>query len=178
MQSCWLPSSQRPSVAEVFLLLSSLLAAERGMPRMGEEEDEEYEEGRGRRGESDESFERRWDSLRPPAFQAAASERLREREYGRDERDNSYPLLDPVGNCITPSSTELDDILTVTETSKGLNFEYFWEKAHGRRGYKPLPPPQPILASNSSHRPSLDTPTVVPVISARSPSPASEYSHR
>ncbi|CDQ86893.1 unnamed protein product [Oncorhynchus mykiss] len=148
--SCWLPPSQRPSIAEVFLLLSSLLAAERGMSRRSvgedeEDEDEEYEEGRGRRGESDESFERRWDSLRPPAFQAAASERQREREYGRDDRGNSYPLLEAVGNCITPSSTELDDILTVTETSKGLNFEQ-----------------------------SLDTPTVVPVISARSPSLASD----
>ncbi|XP_029958179.1 uncharacterized protein LOC115396444 [Salarias fasciatus] len=179
MQSCWLPPSQRPSVAEIFLLLSSLLAAEQGMARgsVGEEdeEDEEYEEGRGRRGESEESFERRWDLLRPPAFQTAANERQREREYGRDDRDNSYPLLDPVGNCITPSSSELDDILTVTETSKGLNFEYFWEKAHARRGYKPLPPPQPIPTVNNNHRQSLDTPTVVPVISARSPSLASEY---
>ncbi|XP_038567211.1 uncharacterized protein si:dkey-40m6.8 isoform X2 [Micropterus salmoides] len=179
MQSCWLPPSQRPSVAEVFLLLSSLLAAEQGMARgsVGEEdeEDEEYEEGRGRRGESEESFERRWDLLRPPAFQTAANERQREREYGRENRDNSYPLLDPVGSCITPSSSELDDILTVTETSKGLNFEYFWEKAHARRGYKPLPPPQPIPTVNNNHRQSLDTPTVVPVISARSPSLASEY---
>ncbi|KAG7237651.1 hypothetical protein INR49_032097 [Caranx melampygus] len=179
MQSCWLPPSQRPSVAEIFLLLSSLLAAERGMARgsVGEEdeEDEEYEEGRGRRGESEESFERRWDLLRPPAFQTAANERQREREYIREDRDNSYPLLDPVGNCITPSSSELDDILTVTETSKGLNFEYFWEKAHARRGYKPLPPPQPIPTVNNNHRQSLDTPTVVPVISARSPSLASEY---
>ncbi|XP_033959053.1 uncharacterized protein lmtk3 isoform X1 [Pseudochaenichthys georgianus] len=179
MQSCWLPPSQRPSIAEIFLLLSSLLAAERGIARdsVGEEdeEDEEYEEGSRRRGESDESFERRWDLLRPPAFQIAANERQREREYGRDDRDNSYPLLDPVGNCINASSTELDDILTVTETSKGLNFEYFWEKAHAKRGYKPLPPPQPIPSVNNNHRQSLDTPTVVPVISARSPSLASEY---
>ncbi|KAM8870963.1 uncharacterized protein lmtk3 isoform 2-T2 [Spinachia spinachia] len=176
MQSCWLPPSQRPSVAEIFLLLSSLLAAERGMARGSggedDEEDEEYGEGRGRRGESEESFERRWDLLRPPSFQSAANKR-REREYGRE--DNSYPLLDPVGNCITTSSSELDDILTVTETSKGLNFEYFWEKAHARRGYKPLPPPQPIPTTNNNHRQSLDTPTVVPVISARSPSLASEY---
>lgn len=179
MQSCWLPPSQRPSVAEVFLLLSSLLAAERGLAResVGEEdeEDEEYEEGRGRRGESEESFERRWDLLRPPAFQTAASERQREREYMKEDRDHSYPLLDPVMNCITTSSSELDDILTVTETSKGLNFEYFWEKTHARRGYKPLPPPQPIPTVNNNHRQSLDTPTVVPVISARSPSLASEY---
>ncbi|XP_074539691.1 uncharacterized protein lmtk3 [Halichoeres trimaculatus] len=179
MQSCWLPPSQRPSVAEIFLLLSSLLAAERGMVRgsVGEEdeEDEEYTDGRGRRGESEESFERRWDLLRPPAFQTAANERRRERDYSREDRDHSYPLLDPVGNCITPSSSELDDILTVTETSKGLNFEYFWEKAHARRGYKPLPPPQPIPTVNNNHRQSLDTPTVVPVISARSPSLASEY---
>lgn len=176
MQSCWLPPSQRPSVAEIFLLLSSLLAAERGMVRGSvreeDEEDEEYDHGR---GESEESFERRWDLLRPPAFQTAANERHRDREYGREDRDNSYPLLDPVGNCITPSSSELDDILTVTETSKGLNFEYFWEKAHARRGYKPLPPPQPIPTVNNNHRQSLDTPTVVPVISARSPSLASEY---
>lgn len=179
MQSCWLPPSQRPSVAEVFLLLSSLLAAERGIAREGvgeeDEEDEEYEEGRGRRGESEESFERRWDLLRPSAFQTAINERQRERDYIRDDRNNSYPLLDPVGNCTNPSSSELDDILTVTETSKGLNFEYFWEKANARRGYKPLPPPQPIPTVNSNHRQSLDTPTVVPVISARSPSLASEY---
>ncbi|KAJ8289956.1 hypothetical protein GJAV_G00007140 [Gymnothorax javanicus] len=184
MQSCWLPPPQRPSVAEIFLLLSSLLAAERGMGRSVGEEDEdddkvedEEEGGRGRRGESEESFERRWDSLRPPAFQAAASDRLRERGEGdcRGANGNSFPLLDPVGNAITPSSSELDDILTVTETSKGLNFEYFWEKAHGRRGYKPLPAPQQIPTANSTHRHSLDTPTVVPVISARSPSLASEY---
>ncbi|KAM9782812.1 serine/threonine-protein kinase LMTK3-like [Neosynchiropus ocellatus] len=177
MQSCWLPPSQRPCVAEIFLLLSSLLAAERGMARgsTGEEdEEEEYEESRGRRGESEESFERRWDLLRPPAFQTL-NERQREKDYVRQDRDSSYPLLDPVGNRITPSSSELDDILTVTETSKGLNFEYFWEKAHARRGYKPLPPPQPIPTLNNNHRQSLDTPTVVPVISARSPSLASEY---
>ncbi|KAF7227136.1 uncharacterized protein lmtk3 [Nothobranchius furzeri] len=179
MQSCWLPVSQRPSVAEIFLLLSSLLTAEQGLARrsVGEEDedDEEYQESRGRRGESEESFERRWNLLRPPAFRAAANERHRDREYIRNSRDSSYPLLDPVGNCITPSSTELDDILTVTETSKGLNFEYLWEKAHARRGYKPLPPPQQIPTVNNNHRQSLDTPTVVPVISARSPSLASEY---
>ncbi|XP_016131176.1 uncharacterized protein [Sinocyclocheilus grahami] len=183
MQSCWLPPSQRPMVNKVFLLLSSLLAAEQGSRKSarGDEDEEDYEEdsGEGRRGESDESFERRWDALRPPAFQSAAHKLLREREYGREdgclrENGNSFPLLDPVDNMITPTS-ELDDILTVTETSKGLNFEYFWEKAHGRRGYKPLPPPQPIPTPNSGHRQTLDTPTVVPVISARSPSLASEY---
>ncbi|XP_052474262.1 uncharacterized protein LOC128030570 isoform X2 [Carassius gibelio] len=183
MQSCWLPPSQRPTVNKVFLLLSSLLAAEQGSRKCARRDDDEedYEEdsGEGRRGESDESFERRWDALRPPAFQSAAHKLLREREYGREdgclrENGNSFPLLDPVDNMISPTS-ELDDILTVTETSKGLNFEYFWERAHGRRGYKPLPPPQPIPTPNSGHRQTLDTPTVVPVISARSPSLASEY---
>ncbi|XP_046702509.1 uncharacterized protein lmtk3 isoform X2 [Silurus meridionalis] len=178
MQSCWLPPPQRPTVNEIFILLSSLLAAEQGRNRrsVAEDEDEdEYEEahGRRRRGESEESFERRWDSLRPSAFQSAAGERQKERGYNRED-SNSFPLLDPV-NSIPPSSHELDDILTVTETSKGLNFEYFWDKAHGRRGYKPLPPPQPIPTPISGHRQSLDTPTVVPVISARSPSLASEY---
>lgn len=179
MQSCWLPPSQRPTVNEVFILLSSLLAAEQGRSVTEDEDEEEYEEhhDRGRRGESEESFERRWDSLRPNAFLSAAGER--HRDYCREDghfrgNGNSFPLLDPV-NSITPTSSELDDILTVTETSKGLNFEYFWEKAHGRRGYKPLPPPQPIPTPSSGHRQSLDTPTVVPVISARSPSLASEY---
>ncbi|XP_061530522.1 uncharacterized protein lmtk3 [Phycodurus eques] len=180
MQSCWLAPSQRPSMGEVFLLLSSLLAAERGTARGSDgdedEEDEEYDDGRRRRGESEESFERRWDLLRPAAFQAAAQERQRERDCGREDPHGSYPLLDPVGNRGAHSSSELDDILTVTETSKGLNFEYFWEKAHARRGYKPLPPSQPIpAANNNNHRQCLDTPTVVPVISARSPSLASEY---
>ncbi|XP_066538759.1 uncharacterized protein lmtk3 isoform X2 [Hoplias malabaricus] len=181
MQSCWLPPSQRPTVNEVFILLSSLLAAEKGRGVSEDEDEEEYEEqhGRGRRGESEESFERRWDSLRPSLFLSATGDRHRERDYNREDgsfrgNGNSFPLLDPV-NAITPTSSELDDILTVTETSKGLNFEYFWEKAHGRRGYKPLPPPQPIPTPNSGHRQSLDTPTVVPVISARSPSLASEY---
>lgn len=176
MQSCWLPPPQRPTVNEIFILLSSLLAAEQGTSRRSAVEDEdEYEEahGRRRRGESEESFERRWDSLRPSAFQSAAGERQKERGYSRED-DHSFPLLDPV-NSLPPSSHELDDILTVTETSKGLNFEYFWEKAHGRRGYKPLPAPQPIPTPISGHRQSLDTPTVVPVISARSPSLASEY---
>ncbi|KAI7806293.1 uncharacterized protein lmtk3 isoform X2 [Triplophysa rosa] len=183
MQSCWLPPSQRPTINEVFLLLSSLLAEEQGRRKSAriDEDEEDYEEHNGhrRRGESEESFERRWDALRPRAFQSAANKQLREREYGREDgclrgNGNSFPLLDPVDNMITPTS-ELDDILTVTETSKGLNFEYFWEKAHGRRGYKPLPPPQPIPTPNSAHRQMLDTPTVVPVISARSPSLASEY---
>ncbi|KAI4896903.1 hypothetical protein NFI96_031614, partial [Prochilodus magdalenae] len=181
LQSCWLPPSQRPTVNEVFILLSSLLAAEQGRSVAEDEDEEEYEEqhGRGRRGESEESFERRWDSLRPNAFQSAARERQRERDYSREDgsfrgNGNSFPLLDPV-NSISTTSSELDDILTVTETSKGLNFEYFWEKAHGRKGYKPLPPPQPIPTPSSGHRQSLDTPTVVPVISARSPSLASEY---
>ncbi|KAK3551493.1 hypothetical protein QTP70_017382 [Hemibagrus guttatus] len=178
MQSCWLPPPQRPAVNEIFILLSSLLAAEQGMSSrsVAEDEDEdEYEEahGRRRRGESEESFERRWDSLRPSAFQSSASDRHKDRGYSRED-GNSFPLLDPV-NSVPPSSHELDDILTVTETSKGLNFEYFWEKAHGRRGYKPLPPPQPIPTPISGHRQSLDTPTVVPVISARSPSLANEY---
>ncbi|XP_077454103.1 uncharacterized protein lmtk3 [Stigmatopora argus] len=187
MQSCWLPPPQRPSAAEVFLLLSSLLAAERGSAGDEDREDRERGDagsdsdgggGRRRRGESEESFERRWDSLRPPAFRAAAHRRQRERQRAGEERHgSSYPLLETVGHRGAHSSSELDDILTVTETSKGLNFEYFWEKAHARRGYKPLPPAQAIpSANNNNHqRQSLDTPTVVPVISARSPSLASEY---
>lgn len=183
MQSCWLPPSQRPTVNEIFILLSSLLAADQGPSQRSvveDEDDGEYALAHGRRptGESEESFERRWNSIRSNAFHESSSE-YQKLSYVREEgyfpgNDNSFPLLDPV-DSIAPSAHELDDILTVTETSKGLNFEYFWEKAHARRGYKPLTTPQPIPATTSSHRQSLDTPTVVPVISARSPSLASEY---
>ncbi|XP_069038993.1 serine/threonine-protein kinase LMTK3 isoform X2 [Lepisosteus oculatus] len=173
MQSCWLPPAQRPSVADVFLLLSSLRAAELALGRSGAEEGEGEGGGRRRRAgaRAEESFERRWDSLRPPAFQITAS--AREREEGPlVANGNSFPLLEPVGHPVPPPPADLDDILTVTETSKGLNFECFWERAHRGRGYKPLPSARPPPAPP---RHSLDTPTVVPVISARSPSLASEY---
>ncbi|XP_041087797.1 uncharacterized protein lmtk3 isoform X2 [Polyodon spathula] len=169
MQSCWLPSSQRPPVEKIHLLLSSLIAAERGM---------------GAVEESDESFEQRWDCLRAEPL-------------NRPQQDNnlalnpaSFPLLEPVRSNTsgqTPVTIDLDDILTVTETSKGLNFEYLWEQARRGRGHlpKPLPFSHPLPIANPAHhgqmtsrahsRHSLDTPTVVPVISARSPSLASEY---
>ncbi|XP_041095409.1 uncharacterized protein LOC121307289 isoform X2 [Polyodon spathula] len=169
MQSCWLPASQRPPVEKIHLLLSSLIAAERGM---------------GAVEESDESFERRWDCLRAEPL-------------NRPQQDNklalnpaSFPLLEPVRSNTsgqTSVTIDLDDILTVTETSKGLNFEYLWEQARRGRGHlpKPLPFSHPLPIANPAHhsqmsnrahsRHSLDTPTVVPVISARSPSLASEY---
>ncbi|MGH0155213.1 UNVERIFIED_CONTAM: hypothetical protein FKN15_035025 [Acipenser sinensis] len=170
MQSCWLPSSQRPPVEEIHLLLSSLIAAERGM---GAEEGAE---------ESDESFEQRWDCLRASP--------LNRPQQNNNLNPASFPLLEPVGSNTsgqTSVTIDLDDILTVTETSKGLNFEYLWEQARRGRGHlpKPLPLTHPIPIINPTHhgqmtsrahsRHSLDTPTVVPVISARSPSLASEY---
>ncbi|XP_058874551.1 uncharacterized protein LOC117410024 isoform X2 [Acipenser ruthenus] len=170
MQSCWLPSSQRPPVEEIHLLLSSLIAAERGM---GAEEGVE---------ESDESFEQRWDCLRASP--------LNRPQQNNNLNPASFPLLEPVGSNTsgqTSVTIDLDDILTVTETSKGLNFEYLWEQARRGRGHlpKPLPLTHPLPIINPTHhgqmtsrahsRHSLDTPTVVPVISARSPSLASEY---
>ncbi|MGH0173937.1 UNVERIFIED_CONTAM: hypothetical protein FKN15_066464 [Acipenser sinensis] len=170
MQSCWLPSSQRPLVEEIHLLLSSLIAAERGM---GAEEGAE---------ESDESFEQRWDCLRASP--------LNRPQQNNNLNPASFPLLETVGSNTsgqTSVTIDLDDILTVTETSKGLNFEYLWEQARRGRGHlpKPLPLTHPLPISNPTHhgqmtsrahsRHSLDTPTVVPVISARSPSLASEY---
>ncbi|XP_039597455.1 uncharacterized protein lmtk3 [Polypterus senegalus] len=176
MQSCWLPPAQRPTVDEIHLLLSSLLAAERGMG-----------------AETDDTFEQRWDTLKPPPLHHFFStpEEI-QGPHAHYISKTSFPLLEQVSSSSGPITTvtvDLDDILTVTETSRGLNFEYLWEQARRGRGQatraRPATHPIPItgstphtqanLLSRTHNRHSLDTPTVVPVISARSPSLASEY---
>uniref|UniRef100_H3A6L6 Lemur tyrosine kinase 3 n=1 Tax=Latimeria chalumnae TaxID=7897 RepID=H3A6L6_LATCH len=157
MQSCWLPASQRPTVDEVHLLLTYLL----------NEQAEELED----------SFERRWNALKPNKTPSGS----------HSEELSAFPLLDSfTGEGL---NVDMDDILTVTETSQGLNFEYMWEKARlGRLAVPghPLPCPVPgngltvpsnpfYTASHHHSRQSLETPSVVPVISARSPSVCSEY---
>uniref|UniRef100_A0A671N5R2 non-specific serine/threonine protein kinase n=1 Tax=Sinocyclocheilus anshuiensis TaxID=1608454 RepID=A0A671N5R2_9TELE len=154
MQFCWLQPDQRPNAEEVHLLLSYLCA--KGA------------------SEAEEDFERRWNSMRPNTSHAnvhgAGALAI---DMPMSSTTSSFPLLEqfPTGDGYHSESG--DDILTVTETSHGLNFEYKWEQARAERHYH--------SSSTSGVSPSyyeskqIHTPGVVPVLSAHSPSVSNEY---
>ncbi|XP_029934132.1 serine/threonine-protein kinase LMTK1 isoform X2 [Myripristis murdjan] len=181
MQFCWLQPDQRPNAEEVHLLLSYLCA--KGA------------------SEAEEDFERRWNSLRPNAghnsHRAASA-------MPPSSTSSSFPLLEQFSNGDGYHSESGDDILTVTETSHGLNFEYKWEQARAEQPYRASAssgtlgqvnhhcqdafyPPGGIVGgcpmeglslgvSPSYYEPKqLHAPGVVPVLSAHSPSVSSEY---
>ncbi|KAM9304845.1 serine/threonine-protein kinase LMTK2 [Gastrophryne carolinensis] len=65
--------------------------------------------------ESEEDFEQRWNSLKPNTSNRQPTANL------------AFPILDHfTGDEL---GRELDEVLTVTETSQGLSFEYIWESA-------------------------------------------------
>ncbi|XP_012658573.2 serine/threonine-protein kinase LMTK1 [Otolemur garnettii] len=159
MQFCWLQPEQRPTAEEVHLLLSYLCA--KGAT------------------EAEEEFEQRWRSLRPggggvgpgsvaggPAVGGAAD----------IAATSSFPLLEQFAG--DGFHADGDDVLTVTETSRGLNFEYKWEAGCGAEVF---PPPGDALSPGRVARlqelcaPVCAPPGVVPVLSAHSPSLGSEY---
>ncbi|XP_066486459.1 serine/threonine-protein kinase LMTK3 [Tiliqua scincoides] len=167
MQSCWLPTSHRPTMEELHLQVSYLLNERSN-------------------AQAEESFEWRWSALKPkrsssppPASSSSAVHHRRS-----SEEISAYPLLDGF------HGGDMDDILTVTESSGGLNFEYMWEKARLGRWKGPasappeypssngglaVPGSNPFYEQSAQRGHSLETPSVVPVISARSPSVSSEY---
>ncbi|XP_047614411.1 serine/threonine-protein kinase LMTK1 isoform X3 [Phacochoerus africanus] len=159
MQFCWLQPEQRPTAEEVHLLLSYLCA--KGAT------------------EAEEEFERRWRSLRPggsstgPGLGVAG---LALGGPGELAAASSFPLLEQFAG--ESFHSEGDDVLTVTETSRGLNFEYKWEAG---RGAEAFPPPGGALSPGcDGHLQELCAlegapPGVVPVLSAHSPSVGSEY---
>ncbi|XP_051570849.1 serine/threonine-protein kinase LMTK1-like isoform X2 [Myxocyprinus asiaticus] len=179
MQFCWLQPEQRPMVEEVHLLLSYLCA--KGAT------------------EAEEDFEKRWNSLRP-SLGSTSSNRTSAPEAA-SSTSSSFPLLKHFSMADSFQSENGDDILTVTETSHGLNFEYKWEHARAEQPYcsssasgllgKNNPHYQdvyyPLSNSTGSCKgeclplgvsPSYyesDHPGVVPVLSAHSPSVSSEY---
>uniref|UniRef100_A0A3P8QMJ3 non-specific serine/threonine protein kinase n=1 Tax=Astatotilapia calliptera TaxID=8154 RepID=A0A3P8QMJ3_ASTCA len=109
MQFCWLQPDQRPTAEEVHLLLSYLCA--KGA------------------SEAEEDFERRWNSLRPnTGFNSQRGASAMSRDHP-SSTTSSFPLLEPFSTGDGYHSESGDDILTVTETSHGLNFEYKWEQA-------------------------------------------------
>ncbi|XP_070250766.1 serine/threonine-protein kinase LMTK1 isoform X2 [Myotis yumanensis] len=159
MQFCWLQPEQRPTAEEVHLLLSYLSAK-------GATEAEE------------EDFEQRWRSLRPRGGGAGGpgAAGLAPGGAGELATASSFPLLEQFSG--DGFHADGDDVLTVTETSCGLNFEYKWEAGHGADAFSP---PGGALSLGCPARPQEPcapegaTPGVVPVLSAHSPSVGSEY---
>lgn len=200
MQFCWLQPDLRPCSEEVHLLVTYLCA--KGS------------------SEAEEDFEQRWNALKPnllgSASHAAISAALvltptpaSANNSGAEQTQavelastasSSFPLLEHFSDGF--HSDTGDDLLTVTETSQGLNFEYKWEQARAEQPYcssstfGPLgqgnPHYQDIYYSsegNTSEGCKSDSLTadispsyyeaeqagVVPVLSAHSPSVSSEY---
>lgn len=184
MQFCWLQPDQRPNAEEVHLLLSYLCA--KGA------------------SEAEEDFERRWNSLCPnTGFNGHCGASAMSRDHPSSS-SSSFPLLDQFSAGDGYNSESGDDILTVTETSHGLNFEYKWEQARADQSYRApdssstlgqvnhhyqeaFYPPGGIVGGcpmeNHSHGVSpsyyqpkhLHAPGILPVLSAHSPSVGSEY---
>ncbi|KAF7203691.1 serine/threonine-protein kinase LMTK1 isoform X1 [Nothobranchius furzeri] len=183
MQFCWLQPDQRPNAEEVHLLLSYLCA--KGA------------------SEAEEDFERRWNSLRPHAgFNSQHGASTMSQDHPSPS-SSSFPLLEQFSAGDGYHSESGDDILTVTETSHGLNFEYKWEQARADQPYgapesssslepathcqEEFYPPGGLVGGcpmgNLSHGVSspyyqpkhLHPPNVLPVLSAHSPSVSSEY---
>ncbi|XP_060889344.1 serine/threonine-protein kinase LMTK1 isoform X2 [Labrus mixtus] len=184
MQFCWLQPDQRPNAEEVHLLLSYLCA--KGA------------------SEAEEDFERRWKSMRPnTGFDSHHGASAMSCNHP-SSTNSSFPLLEQFSTGDGYQSESGDDILTVTETSHGLNFEYKWEQARADQLYRapdscstlsqvkhhchePFYPPGGIVGgcpleslshsvSPSYYQPKhLHAPGVLPVLSAHSPSVGSEY---
>lgn len=137
----------------------------------------------------EEDFEQRWDALKPnpTARQTTVSH-------------SSFPILDQFADDALRQ--EIDEVLTVTETSKGLSFEYVWEAAkhdhyegnHGRSGldttlnyhsmFFPVsrediqahfPDPEQRAAGKESGDIPSGLPGIVPVFDAQKPSDGSDY---
>ncbi|XP_030317886.1 serine/threonine-protein kinase LMTK1 [Calypte anna] len=140
--------------------------------------------------EAEEEFEKRWNSMKPNGSASAS-------HHGSEL--SSFPLLEQFTADGFPSDG--DDILTVMETSHGLNFEYKWEHTKTEHFQAPLGSLSPSSAaryhelyypattagrlslgvSPSCYEckpagcPSLPAPGVVPILGTHSPSLGSEY---
>ncbi|XP_011801931.1 PREDICTED: serine/threonine-protein kinase LMTK3 [Colobus angolensis palliatus] len=151
LQSCWRPPAQRPSASDLQLQLTYLLSERPPRPPPPPPPPR------------DGPFPWPW----PPAHSAPRPGTL----------SSPFPLLDGFPGA------DPDDVLTVTESSRGLNLECLWEKARrgaGRGGGAPAwqpasAPPAPHANPSNPFYEALSTPSVLPVISARSPSVSSEY---
>lgn len=200
MQFCWLQPDLRPCSEEVHLLVTYLCA--KGS------------------SEAEEDFEQRWNALKPNLLSstshaaistalvlsptlASASNPGAEQPQAVElasSASSSFPLLEHFSDSF--HSDTGDDLLTVTETSQGLNFEYKWEQARAKQPYcssstfGPLGQGNPhyqdiyysskgntsescksdsLTADNSPSYYEAEQAGVVPILSAHSPSVSSEY---
>ncbi|KAK7939772.1 hypothetical protein WMY93_003098 [Mugilogobius chulae] len=181
MQFCWLQPELRPSSEEVHLLVTYLCA--KGS------------------SEAEEDFEQRWNALRPnllgsnthssSAALILTPTPLEQTQVELASSASSFPLLEHFTDSFHSDSG--DDLLTVTETSQGLNFEYKWEQAHAEQPYCSSSTSGPLGQGNPHYQdiyyscrektcrdesPTYyepEHPGVVPVLSAHSPSVSSEY---
>lgn len=200
MQFCWLQPELRPSSEEVHLLVTYLCA--KGS------------------SEAEEDFEHRWNALKPnllgstihtatstalvltptPASDDAVDADQTQAVELASSASSSFPLLEHISDSF--QSDTGDDLLTVTETSHGLNFEYKWEQARAEQPYCSSSTSGPLGQGNPHYQdiyysskgstsggcktesltsgisPSYyepEHPGVVPVLSAHSPSVSSEY---
>lgn len=200
MQFCWLQPDLRPCSEEVHLLVTYLCA--KGS------------------SEAEEDFEQRWNVLKPNLLgstsHAATSAALvltptlaSANNPGAEQpqavelassASSSFPLLEHFSDSF--HSDTGDDLLTVTETSQGLNFEYKWEHARAEQPYCSSSTFGPLGQGNPQYHdiyysskgntsegcksdslPADISPSyyeaeqagVVPVLSAHSPSVSSEY---
>uniref|UniRef100_H3D322 Lemur tyrosine kinase 2 n=1 Tax=Tetraodon nigroviridis TaxID=99883 RepID=H3D322_TETNG len=137
----------------------------------------------------EEDFEQRWDALKP-------------NPSGRQNTisHTSFPILEQFAD--DAMRQEIDEVLTVTETSKGLSFEYVWEAAkhdhydgsHGRSAldttlnyhsmFFPVsrediqahfPDPEGRTAGKDSHITPAGIPGMVQVFDAQKPSEFRDY---
>ncbi|XP_074552616.1 serine/threonine-protein kinase LMTK2 [Halichoeres trimaculatus] len=137
----------------------------------------------------EEDFEQRWDALKPnPSTRQTTVSH------------SSFPILEQFADDALRQ--EIDEVLTVTETSKGLSFEYVWEAAkhdhyegnHGRSGmdttlnyhsmFFPVSRediqahfPDPVGRAEGTEGGNTPSgiPGVVPVFDAQKPSNGNEY---
>ncbi|XP_050776699.1 serine/threonine-protein kinase LMTK1 isoform X3 [Gopherus flavomarginatus] len=140
--------------------------------------------------EAEEEFERRWNSMKPNSSSSTSH---------RGTEVSSFPLLEHFS--AEGFHSDGDDVLTVMETSHGLNFEYKWEPSKAECFQMPTGALSPNSATqyqdlyypaSSMGRlslgvspscyeckqqgcPSLHTPSMVPILGTHSPSLSSEY---
>ncbi|XP_019371253.1 PREDICTED: serine/threonine-protein kinase LMTK1 isoform X1 [Gavialis gangeticus] len=140
--------------------------------------------------EVEEEFEKRWNSMKPNSSSSTS-------HHGAEV--SSFPLLEQFS--ADGFHSDGDDILTVMETSHGLNFEYKWE--HTKAEHFQAPPgalsPSSAAQYQDLYYPatsvgrlslgvspscyeckqqgcqSLHTPGVLPILGAHSPSLSNEY---
>uniref|UniRef100_A0A8C0ISI0 non-specific serine/threonine protein kinase n=1 Tax=Chelonoidis abingdonii TaxID=106734 RepID=A0A8C0ISI0_CHEAB len=116
--------------------------------------------------EAEEEFERRWNSMKPNSSSSTS-------HHGTEV--SSFPLLEQFS--AEGFHSDGDDVLTVMETSQGLNFEYKWEPSKAECFQVPTGALSPSSATQYQdlYYPASSMGRVVPILGTHSPSLSSKY---